>query len=150
MKMMVVEICASQLQDCMYEPLHNYAHKQPCLTRSAAVWVALGETAIDTLKLPLQVIEGLALAIINLLGVLLCADQWTIKGFLLNVEKMGTCAGRIPGAAVLAPFKFVYQTVMILSAPQEAHGFYCMERYFHDTPLCYKQNDTKCAYIRMY
>lgn len=138
MKTYYVEAYISKAQEALYTKLKDTSWTQPCLGRIAGVPVALIDITLETLKSPLQIIEGLALAIINLLGGLF-HDNCTIKGFLLGMERAFTFAGHTPVAIVLAPFKFTHQAVSNVYAPRKSvpyNGATALIQILYDHQCC--------------
>lgn len=114
-----VEAYVSTWQYDMYGPITKKAQKHPTIAAVACIPAAFAEITLETLKSPLQIIEGLALVIINLLGMLF-HKECTFKHLLLNLDKTFTFTIHTPVAFALAPFKFIYQAVCNFKNPKYA------------------------------
>ncbi len=119
MKTYYVEVYISKAQVKLYESLQAWDRKHKSLGYIGSVPVAFIDITLETLKSPLQIIEGLALAIINLLGGLF-HEECTVKGSLKSMDKALTFTGHTPVAIVLAPFKFAHQAVSNVYDPKHA------------------------------
>lgn len=145
----IVEKSAAAIQDQIYHGFGTSIRKHPYCGLLLSPLVALADTLVDTLKLPLAAIECVALAVINLLGTLFCSKTWTLKGCLICIEKAAIYAARIPVAVLLAPLQFIYQTVAILSDPKDTNPYHNLRLMCHRVKFCEK-NTNGYAYTRAY
>ena len=151
MKMMMVDFSAVSIERYMYNAISDpwKAHDRPCRAKVYALPIACADALLEFLKLRLEAIEGLALAIVNLLGALF-SEQCTIKGFLFNVEKMAVCAARSPIALGLAPFKVIIQTFAIVTDPANAKAYNHVLSIGGGDTICSVYKDTSIRFMRSF
>jgi len=110
MRSNIIDRALTVPQNGLYDILNPFAKEHPTLGALAATPVVAIDITLETVKLPLKVIERLALTIINALGALFftnCTIGEAIgcmEGTLFNLVY-------IPVALVMAPIKFIYLSV---------------------------------------
>lgn len=109
------------LQDGLYLKLNNLSQSNKILGCFCSIPVAILDVALDTLKTPLWMIECVAMAAINLVGVAF-SNKYTLKDALAHTEWALICAADIPVKLFLAPVKVVFQFIVIIINPKDAQS----------------------------
>ncbi len=122
------------VQDHLYMDVRNFAKHHKTLGRCIAIPVALVDVTLETLRLPLQAIEDIAMTAINLIGKVFSSPKCHLKHALMNIERSLMHAADIPIAVVMAPFKLLYQSLAIVIKPEEALPFRTLD-YHNDVIL---------------
>jgi hypothetical protein len=100
----------------VYHAHRNLSQQNQFNGRLLAVPVAMLDVMLSTGKVPLSVIEHLAVAVINLLGAAF-SDKCAIKDALSSFELACISMASTPVQILLAPIKFVFQVCIILIDP---------------------------------
>lgn len=111
----------TSIQQSLYQAL-------PHIGRLGAIPVAILDAGFDTLKVPLQAIQNLALFFINLVGCLF-SKEYTLKDALKNLESSANLALITSVAIVMAAPKAVYQFLAIMIDPIRVRS-YCEQETF--------------------
>lgn len=85
--------------------------------RCFSIPVPFVDVGLDTLK-SLSAIEHLSMAAINLIGVLFCAKDCTLKDALITTERGLNAVVHLPVRVIMAPFKVAYQFFAIIIEPR--------------------------------
>jgi hypothetical protein len=95
-------------QHKLYALENNFAKDHPVLGRVTAIPTAAVDVILQTLKVPLAVIENIALTVINLVGALF-SNKFSVKEAIFCLESAGTALLRLAVVIPLAPVKLIYQ-----------------------------------------
>lgn len=132
MKSNIVDALASKLQNLMYDELE--CNSKPTNT-ALSIPVVIADVAIETLKIPLRVVESVALAVLNFLGAAFYKN-YSLKDTLWNVERALTDTVTFPIAVALAPLKLLYQFFEILrNIAHSNQNFQSIHAYHYWNPL---------------
>lgn len=112
----------SKAQNQMHRDFNDFSEQHEIIGRLLALPVAFVDVTLETFKVPLAVIEYLALAAINLIGAIFDPDKYTIKHALLAFEVSLLSVLKIPLALALLPIKLLFQTGAIFIHPELANS----------------------------
>lgn len=105
----------------IFEKYNDFSELNPILGRLGALPVALVDTSMDTLVIPLiYAIEAIAVAAILLYRITLTSSNaYRLKDVGAHIEMSGMFLSIIPIKVLIAPLKILYQTACILRDPVE-------------------------------
>ena len=133
MRSTTVDHNLSKMQQAMYSKLHLFSLDHNILGRASAIPVAAADVTLETLKTPLKVIEGVAMTMINLLGTA-CFYGCSIKFAMAQAQYALNGIACTPAAAVMVPFKLVYQILVTVADPKHAKSIDYYPPYSIDGP----------------
>lgn len=103
-------------QDALYKGLNDLSKSHKTLGRLCSLPVSLADVAMDTLKVPLNVIESVAMVAINLIGKLF-SNKYSVKHAILHADSAICSFPATPAKLLMAPIKFAYQFFAIALDP---------------------------------
>jgi len=109
------------LQDSLYSGLNNFSQTNKILGRFCSITVSILDVALDTLKSPLNAIEHVAMAAINLIGAVF-STKFSLKDALASTEFALGSAVNTPVKLVVAPFKIIFQLFAIIINPEKVQS----------------------------
>ena len=112
---------ATELQNNLYSKLNNFSETNEALGRFCSIPVSILDVGLDTFKLPLSVIECVAMAAINLIGAAFSTD-FTLKDALASTEFALAAVANTPVKLVIAPVKIIFQCFAIIINPQKVQS----------------------------
>lgn len=124
----------SGMQAVLYINLNEYSESHKILGRFRSVPVAILDVALETFKTPLNVIQGIALAVINLVGAVF-SDECHLKDALYCAEKALANAVLIPIKFGIAPLKLVFQIFSGMIDPENLQPFHARTNFSNLGPL---------------
>lgn len=120
-KTITYDVC-SAWQEKMYNRLNHFSRDHSILGRLGTIPVAIGDTILETLSIPVIMIEHVAKTALHLLFAFF-SENYTFKGAIENAELALQAAGAIPGRILVAPFKLVHQILAGLIDPVNVQSF---------------------------
>ncbi len=105
------------LSNKLYSSLNSYSQSNATLGRICSVPVALLDSGMGALSIPLASIEFAAMAAINLIGAAF-SKEYTLRNALKYTEGSLMLAAATPVKFALVPIKVVFQIFAILYDPK--------------------------------
>src|ERR1700730_1773202 len=98
----------NSLQNGMYLYLNNPAKINLTYARFLAIPISLVDTILDTIKLPIHIIEDVSLVAINIFGAAL-HESCSLNDAVCHTGLLVFCAISLPVQLIIAPGKIFYQ-----------------------------------------
>lgn len=121
MRVLLIETNLVDWQRVLYERLNTFADTCPVQARLCAIPVALLDVGMNILIHPVRVINDVASAVFNLLGILF-SNQCTLKNILNYTESALLESVCIPVKVLMAPVHVIFQVMSILVDPKKVQS----------------------------
>ncbi|MDF2549343.1 MAG: hypothetical protein K0S07_410 [Chlamydiales bacterium] len=129
MKSNLISESFTGLQDKLYDKLNEFSHSHKILGRMCSVPVSVLDVTLDTVKMPVRIIECVAMAAINLIGAAFF-DKYTLKDALAHTDWALGVTANIPVKVVMMPLKIAFQFFAILINPEKVQSINYFKKTF--------------------
>jgi hypothetical protein len=109
------------LQDKLYSKVNEFSEKNKILGRLCSMPLSILDVTLDTFALPLQLIESVYMAAMNLFKAAFFRGN-KLKNALIHTESALRSARAIPVTIAVAPVKIIFQIFAIIINPQKVQS----------------------------